>query len=83
MGLMDSSYHTSDRVIESPELRAGRKNADFGQGFYLSPDSGFAGAWESAHILTADEIKAARDLYDIQSREFEIAFAAAVSRIDV
>ena len=39
--------------------------------------------WESAHILTADEIKAARDLYDIQSREFEIAFTAAVSRIDV
>ena len=31
-------YHTSDRVIQSPDIHHGRKNADFGWGFYLTPD---------------------------------------------
>ena len=34
-------YHTSDQVIQHPDIRYGRKNADFGQGFYLTPDREF------------------------------------------
>ena len=39
-------YHTSDRQIERPDIYRGRKNADFGQGFYLTPDSDFAVRWD-------------------------------------
>lgn len=38
-------YHTSDREITSPDIRKGRKNADFGQGFYLTPDKEFTCRW--------------------------------------
>lgn len=38
-------FHTTDRIIEKPDLTIGRKNADFGQGFYLTPDESFAGSW--------------------------------------
>ena len=38
-------YHTSDREIQQPDIRRGRKNADFGQGFYLTPDRDFTYRW--------------------------------------
>jgi len=38
-------YHTSDREIKSPDIYYGRKNADFGQGFYMSPDRDFSYRW--------------------------------------
>lgn len=38
-------YHVSDVVIEKPDLKRGRKNADFGQGFYLSTDIDFSLKW--------------------------------------
>ena len=38
-------FHTGFSVIEEPDIRAGRKNADFGQGFYLSDDSEFSKRW--------------------------------------
>lgn len=38
-------YHTSDREIRDPDIHRGRKNADFGAGFYLTPDKDFAGNW--------------------------------------
>ncbi len=31
-------YHTSFSIIENPDIYFGKKNADFGQGFYLSDD---------------------------------------------
>ena len=31
-------YHTGKLEIREPDIRRGRKNADFGQGFYLTPD---------------------------------------------
>ena len=34
-------YHTSDREIRNPDIHHGRKNADFGWGFYLTPDRDF------------------------------------------
>ncbi len=38
-------YHTGKVVIKEPDIYRGRKNADFGQGFYLSPDLEFTHKW--------------------------------------
>ena len=38
-------FHTGYLEIRQPDIRHGRKNADFGQGFYLSPSDEFAGRW--------------------------------------
>ncbi|MBQ6399882.1 MAG: DUF3990 domain-containing protein [Clostridia bacterium] len=38
-------YHTGPVAIPKPDIRIGRKNADFGQGFYLTPDRDFALRW--------------------------------------
>lgn len=38
-------YHTSDREIRNPDIHHGRKNADFGWGFYLTPDRDFTRRW--------------------------------------
>ena len=38
-------YHTSDREIRKPDIHHGRKNADFGWGFYLTPDRDFIYRW--------------------------------------
>ena len=38
-------YHTSDREIQHPDIHIGRKNADFGWGFYLTPDREFTYRW--------------------------------------
>ena len=38
-------YHTSNQIIKVPDIHRGRKNADFGQGFYLTPDKEFALRW--------------------------------------
>ena len=38
-------YHTSYQIIREPDVHHGRKNADFGQGFYLTPDYDFACRW--------------------------------------
>lgn len=38
-------YHTGFHQRRNPDIRAGRKNADFGQGYYLTPDRAFAERW--------------------------------------
>ncbi len=38
-------YHTGFQVIREPDIKAGRKNADFGQGFYLSDNMEFSKRW--------------------------------------
>ena len=38
-------FHTGYAEIRDPDIRYGRKNADFGQGFYLSDSDEFAGKW--------------------------------------
>ena len=44
-------YHTSDREIVHPNIRHGRKNADFGWGFYLTPDREFTYCWARDHAV--------------------------------
>ena len=38
-------FHTGYSEIREPDLHFGRKNADFGQGFYMSFSDEFAGKW--------------------------------------
>ena len=38
-------YHTGFHELRTPSITVGRKNADFGRGFYLSADGAFAGKW--------------------------------------
>jgi len=38
-------YHTGFQEIQYPDIHHGRKNADFGQGFYLTADKEFARRW--------------------------------------
>ena len=38
-------YHAGYEIISQPDIHHGRKNADFGQGFYLTPDEEFARRW--------------------------------------
>ncbi len=38
-------YHTGSTEIRDPDIYRGRKNADFGQGFYLTPDREFTYRW--------------------------------------
>ena len=38
-------YHMGFDIIEKPDLKIGRKNADFGQGFYLSDNAEFSKRW--------------------------------------
>ena len=44
-------YHTGKEEICDPDIRRGRKNADFGQGFYLSPDRDFSYRWAGANAV--------------------------------
>ena len=38
-------YHTGFLALPNPDVHYGRKNADFGQGFYLTPEKEFALRW--------------------------------------
>ena len=38
-------YHTGTEAIPCPDIRRGRVNADFGQGFYMTPDEDFTWRW--------------------------------------
>ena len=38
-------YHASNVRIPEPDIHHGRRNADLGQGFYLTPDLSFAQRW--------------------------------------
>lgn len=38
-------YHTGKTEIKNPDIHYGRKNADFGWGFYLTPDRDFTYRW--------------------------------------
>ncbi len=44
-------FHTSDREIQYPDIHYGRKNADFGWGFYLTPDRDFTYKWARENAI--------------------------------
>jgi len=43
-------YHVGFSEIKTPDLKIGRKNADFAQGFYLSNDLEFSYKWAKTRI---------------------------------
>ena len=45
MGNIIRLYHTGFAEIREPDIHYGRKNADFGQGFYMSDDEEFSKRW--------------------------------------
>lgn len=45
MGNTKVLYHTGFDIIKEPDVKVGRSNADFGQGFYLSDDGEFSRRW--------------------------------------
>lgn len=57
-------YHTSDREIKDPDIYRGRKNADFGQGFYLTPDKDFTYRWARAHAVV--------NIYDFDEKGLDV-----------
>ncbi len=44
-------YHTGEVEIRVPDLFLGRRNADFGQGFYLTPDREFTLRWAGENAV--------------------------------
>ncbi len=44
-------YHTGPLELRCPDIYYGRKNADFGQGFYLTPDRDFALRWAGRNAV--------------------------------
>ncbi len=69
---MMTLYHTGSLPIPEPDIRHGRKYADFGQGFYLSPDKEFSRRWarerrgEDTYINSYE-----LSLYGLKIREME------------
>lgn len=47
-------YHTSGQEIKNPDIHHGRKNADFGWGFYLSPDRDFTYRWARKNSVVSE-----------------------------
>ena len=61
-------YHVGKVEIPKPDIHYGRKNADFGQGFYLTPDTAFAYRWaDSEAIINEYEL----DEKDLLIRRFK------------
>lgn len=83
-------YHAGLQSIPQPDLRHGRKNADFGQGFYLSADEGFcrrwaknsptADAWLNRYALCPDGLAVKRFRKDAEW--FDYIFANRAGRPD-
>ncbi|MBE5863256.1 MAG: DUF3990 domain-containing protein [Lachnospiraceae bacterium] len=44
-------YHTSEQEIRNPDIHYGRRNADFGWGFYLTPDRDFTYRWAKENAV--------------------------------
>ena len=57
-------YHTSDREIVNPDIHYGRKNADFGWGFYLTPDKDFTYRWARENAVV--------NLYELDEEDLDI-----------
>ena len=64
-------FHTGFEKIERPDIRRGRKNADFGQGFYTTKDMDFACRWARERRDTDTVINAYElDLRGLRVRHF-------------
>ena len=68
MGRPMRLFHTGKVAIPAPDIRHGRVNADFGQGFYLTPDADFTYRWARRDAVVNEyEL----DLTGLRVRRFE------------
>lgn len=87
-------YHVGFDEIRQPDLRRGRKNADFGQGFYLSDNEDFSRRWArerkglaarlrfvSSAVLNSEEIARWQETVVEEERAFQELFARTLERI--
>ena len=57
-------YHTSDCEIRNPDIHHGRKNADFGWGFYLTPDKDFTYRWAGSNAIV--------NVYEFDEKDLDV-----------
>ena len=57
-------YHTGKQEIRNPDIHYGRKNADFGWGFYLTPDRDFTYRWARENAVVNE--------YELDENELDI-----------
>ncbi|MBR1530686.1 MAG: DUF3990 domain-containing protein [Eubacterium sp.] len=62
-------YHTSSAEIKSPDVNYGRRNADFGGGFYLSDSLDFVTKWSSERNACVNRYTL--NLTDLKVKHFE------------
>lgn len=87
-------YHVGFDEIRQRDLRRERKNADFGQGFYLSDNEDFSRRWArerkglatrlrfvSSAVLNSEEIARWRETVVEEERAFQELFARTLERI--
>lgn len=71
-------FHTSQEEIKVPDIRRGRKNADFGQGFYLTPDKDFTYRWARdnavVNIYELDETGLEMHIFERDTSWFDYIF---------
>ncbi|MBR1757418.1 MAG: DUF3990 domain-containing protein [Lachnospiraceae bacterium] len=82
-----SLFHAGYQVIKRPDLKIGRKNADFGQGFYLSDKEAFSKRWArerkgeqvyiNKYLLATKDLKIKRFSRDREWFEYIVANRAA------
>ena len=83
-------YHAGLQPIPQPDLSVGRRNADFGQGFYLSADESFcrrwaknspsADTWLNRYALCTDGLAVKR--FQKDAEWFDYIFANRAGRPD-
>ncbi|MBQ9515337.1 MAG: DUF3990 domain-containing protein [Ruminococcus sp.] len=90
-------YHTGFLTITKPDVHYGRKNADFGQGFYLSDDEEFSKRWAkrrkgsdtilNTYELDTDGLRVKRFVRDVEWFDYlyhnRAGYADSLSEYDV
>jgi hypothetical protein len=61
-------YHSGLTEIQNPDIYHGRKNADFGQGFYMTPDHAFARRW----TLSSKDTTPVINVYRLNTDHLEV-----------
>lgn len=58
-------YHGSTSIVETPDVRIGRDNLDFGKGFYLTREYSQAERWARSLSLRKPELTAVVNTYNL------------------
>lgn len=61
-------FHVGLDIIKDIDLKRGRTNADFGQGFYLSPNIDFSKKW----AITSDSADTILNIYNLDCSDLNV-----------